>query len=58
MNEASIPAILSYFTAATENDSVWYKAWHSYAVMNFETVLFYKFQGMSDLFKKYVSVSS
>ena len=34
--------MLQYYAAATEHDSSWYKAWHSWAVMNFETVLFYK----------------
>merc|ERR1719357_2056716 len=42
LNEASIPTVLQYYTAATEHDSTWYKAWHAWAVMNFETVLFYK----------------
>eukprot|EP00092_Neocalanus_flemingeri_P019853 GFUD01021504.1.p1 GENE.GFUD01021504.1~~GFUD01021504.1.p1 ORF type:complete len:2235 (+),score=707.01 GFUD01021504.1:192-6707(+) len=42
LQEASIPTVLQYYTAATEHDSSWYKAWHAWAVMNFETVLFYK----------------
>ena len=42
LQEASIPTVLQYYAAATEHDSSWYKAWHSWAVMNFETVLFYK----------------
>ena len=37
--------MLQYYAAATEYDSSWYKAWHSLAVMNFETVLFYKLSG-------------
>ena len=42
LQEASIPTVLQYYSAATEHDSGWYKAWHAWAVMNFETVLFYK----------------
>ena len=42
LQETSIPTILNYYSAATEYDSSWYKAWHSWAVNNFETVLFYK----------------
>ena len=42
LQETSIPTVLQYYTAATEHDSTWYKAWHAWAVMNFETVLFYK----------------
>ncbi|KAF5285925.1 hypothetical protein FQA39_LY04386 [Lamprigera yunnana] len=42
IKEKSIPFILKSFHQATENDQLWYKAWHSWAYMNFETVLFYK----------------
>ena len=42
LQEANIPTVLGYYRQATEHDSSWYKAWHSWAVMNFETVLFYK----------------
>lgn len=41
-NENSIPTILQYYASATDHDTAWYKAWHSWAYMNFETVLFYK----------------
>eukprot|EP00095_Tigriopus_kingsejongensis_P005635 maker-scaffold420_size176246-snap-gene-0.24 protein:Tk05635 transcript:maker-scaffold420_size176246-snap-gene-0.24-mRNA-1 annotation:"target of rapamycin" len=44
ISDESIPTILQYFAAATEHDNTWYKAWHSFAVMNFETVLFFKHQ--------------
>lgn len=44
INEHSIPAVLQYYAAAKEHDTTWYKAWHSWAYMNFETVLFYKHQ--------------
>ncbi|XP_012282445.1 serine/threonine-protein kinase mTOR isoform X2 [Orussus abietinus] len=44
INEHSIPAVLSYYAAATEHDPTWYKAWHAFAYTNFETVLFYKHQ--------------
>uniref|UniRef100_T1ISC3 Serine/threonine-protein kinase TOR n=1 Tax=Strigamia maritima TaxID=126957 RepID=T1ISC3_STRMM len=42
INEASIPQILQWFSAATEKDKNWYKAWHALACVNFEAVLFYK----------------
>lgn len=44
INELSIPEILRNYAAATELSSDWYKAWHAWAYMNFETVLFYKHQ--------------
>ena len=44
LSDNSISAILQYYAAATENDPTWYKAWHAWAVMNFETVLHYKRQ--------------
>ncbi|KAJ8979409.1 hypothetical protein NQ317_015841 [Molorchus minor] len=42
VTENSIPQVLSSYKKATEYDPDWYKAWHSWAYMNFETVLFYK----------------
>ena len=47
VNENSIPAILQYYAAATEHDNSWYKAWHAWAVMNFETCLFFRHQQQS-----------
>uniref|UniRef100_A0A2H8U2W2 Serine/threonine-protein kinase TOR n=1 Tax=Melanaphis sacchari TaxID=742174 RepID=A0A2H8U2W2_9HEMI len=44
LTELSIPNILDNYFAATFHDPSWYKAWHSWAYMNFETVLFYKHQ--------------
>lgn len=44
LTELSIPDVLEYYAAATFHDPSWYKAWHSWAYMNFETVLFYKHQ--------------
>lgn len=44
LTELSIPDVLEYYGAATFHDPSWYKAWHSWAYMNFETVLFYKHQ--------------
>ena len=41
-NETTIPQILDYYKAATENDQTWYKAWHQWAFMNFEGVLYHK----------------
>lgn len=48
INEHSIPAVLSYYAAATEHDPTWYKAWHAFAYTNYESVLFYKHQQGSD----------
>ncbi|KAJ1521597.1 hypothetical protein ONE63_003248 [Megalurothrips usitatus] len=42
LSEHSIPAVLTYYQAAREHDPDWYKAWHAWAYVNFETVLFYK----------------
>lgn len=42
INEYTIPEVLEYFSAATEHDLNWYKAWHAWAVMNFEAVLHFK----------------
>ncbi|XP_071544223.1 serine/threonine-protein kinase mTOR [Panulirus ornatus] len=42
LNEDSINTILSYYTHAKETDETCYKAWHAYAYMNFEAILFYK----------------
>ncbi|XP_066601544.1 serine/threonine-protein kinase mTOR [Prorops nasuta] len=44
ITEQSIPAVLSYYSAATEHDPTWYKAWHAFAYTNYEAVLFYKHQ--------------
>ncbi|XP_064642053.1 serine/threonine-protein kinase mTOR-like isoform X1 [Lineus longissimus] len=44
VNETSIPEVLRYYSTATEHDRNWYKAWHSWAYMNYEAVLFYKQQ--------------
>jgi len=43
-SEASIPQIIQYYASATENDKNCYKAWHAWAYMNFEAVLYYKNQ--------------
>ena len=40
--EASIPRILRYYASATEHHRLWYRAWHAYAIMNYQAVLFYK----------------
>lgn len=44
LTDLSIPNVLEYYSAAKYYDPSWYKAWHSWAYMNFETVLFYKHQ--------------
>ena len=36
---SSIPPVLRYYSAATQHDPNWYKAWHAWACMNFEAVL-------------------
>ncbi|EAL66546.1 protein kinase, Atypical group [Dictyostelium discoideum AX4] len=45
LSEASIPHIISSFKAATECDPNWYKAWHSWALINFEVVSHYEQNG-------------
>lgn len=42
INDRSIPQILNDYAAATQLAPDWYKAWHAWAYMNFETVLLYK----------------
>ena len=42
LSEAAIPRILSLFKAASEHDPNWYKAWHSWALANFEVLAFYE----------------
>ncbi|KAG5884747.1 hypothetical protein JTB14_029228 [Gonioctena quinquepunctata] len=42
LTEASIPRVLNCYQQATEYDKDWHQAWHAWAHMNFETVLFYK----------------
>ncbi|KAG9481906.1 hypothetical protein GDO78_010897 [Eleutherodactylus coqui] len=42
INENTIVTVLEYYSAATEHDHNWYKAWHAWAVMNFEAVLHFK----------------
>ncbi|PWA15650.1 hypothetical protein CCH79_00020178, partial [Gambusia affinis] len=44
INESTIPKVLQYYSSSTEHDRNWYKAWHAWAVMNFEAVLHYKHQ--------------
>ncbi|ESO95689.1 hypothetical protein LOTGIDRAFT_214800 [Lottia gigantea] len=42
IKEESIPQILEHYHLATQNDKNWYKAWHAWALMNYECVLYYK----------------
>lgn len=44
INESTIPNVLQCYEEATVYDTNWYKAWHAYAVMNFEACLFYRHQ--------------
>lgn len=49
ITEESISTVLQCYAMATDHDPSWYKAWHSWAYMNFETVLFYKHQNESNI---------
>lgn len=40
--------MLQRYQQATDLDQNWYKAWHAWAYMNFETVLFYKNETVSN----------
>lgn len=40
-----IPQMLDYFSAATKYDRNWYKAWHSWALANFEVISHYEMKG-------------
>ncbi|XP_078478709.1 serine/threonine-protein kinase mTOR-like [Lampetra planeri] len=47
INESTIPQVLQYYSHSTALDHTWYKAWHAWAVMNFEAVLHFKHQGLA-----------
>ncbi|KYQ91695.1 protein kinase [Tieghemostelium lacteum] len=47
LNETTIPHIISSFRSATECDTNWYKAWHSWALINFQVVSHYEQNGGS-----------
>jgi len=47
-SEATIATILSSFKAATEYDDEWYRAWHAWALANFEAVSQYQKLGLTD----------
>lgn len=49
VTEQSIPSVLKCYSQATEYDPFWYKAWHAWAYMNFESVLFYKNQSEQNI---------
>lgn len=42
MTSTIIATVLDYFQKATEYDRSWYKAWHSWAFMNFQALLEHK----------------
>ncbi|KAI9327967.1 armadillo-type protein [Obelidium mucronatum] len=42
LSDAVIPEILESFRAATHCDKTWYKAWHSWALANFEALSYYE----------------
>eukprot|EP00026_Physarum_polycephalum_P000091 Phypoly_transcript_00091.p1 GENE.Phypoly_transcript_00091~~Phypoly_transcript_00091.p1 ORF type:complete len:2307 (+),score=451.47 Phypoly_transcript_00091:133-7053(+) len=41
LDEVSIPQIMSSFRSATECDTNWYKAWHAWALINYQVVAYY-----------------
>jgi len=47
INETSIPQVIEYYSEATKHDKTWYKAWHLFAYLNYEAVLFYKQQRLT-----------
>ncbi|KAK7093536.1 serine/threonine-protein kinase mTOR-like isoform X2 [Littorina saxatilis] len=49
ITDNSIPTVLEYYHLATQYDRNLYKAWHAWALMNYEAVLFYKEQGAPTL---------
>lgn len=44
LNESVLANVLQCYEEATVYDGSWYKAWHAWAVMNFEACLFYRHQ--------------
>lgn len=42
INSTSIRSVLKCYEKATEFDKDWYKAWHAWAYINFETVILYR----------------
>jgi len=44
LNESTIPQVIDNYASATMYDHNWYKAWHAFAYLNYEAVLFYKNQ--------------
>ena len=44
LNESVLANVLQCYEEATVYDGNWYKAWHAWAVMNFEACLFYRHQ--------------
>lgn len=42
LTSATIGTVLQFFQKATEYDRSWYKAWHSWAYMNFQALLEHK----------------
>jgi len=39
--------VIEYYAEATKHDNTWYKAWHLFAYLNYEAVLFYKQQRLT-----------
>eukprot|EP01132_Coremiostelium_polycephalum_P002833 gene2833-3519_t len=47
LSDPNVPSIINSFKKATECDPNWYKAWHSWALINFEVVSHYEQNGGS-----------
>lgn len=50
----SIPMILNYFQAAIKYDGNWYKAWHNWAMANYEAVMYCERTGSTSRIHSYV----
>eukprot|EP01114_Cavostelium_apophysatum_P008932 TRINITY_DN21_c0_g2_i1.p1 TRINITY_DN21_c0_g2~~TRINITY_DN21_c0_g2_i1.p1 ORF type:complete len:2332 (-),score=773.36 TRINITY_DN21_c0_g2_i1:268-7263(-) len=42
IDEANIPSIINSYSAAIKYDGNWYKAWHAWALANYEAISFYE----------------
>eukprot|EP01094_Clydonella_sp_ATCC50884_P002485 TRINITY_DN1189_c0_g1_i1.p1 TRINITY_DN1189_c0_g1~~TRINITY_DN1189_c0_g1_i1.p1 ORF type:complete len:2421 (+),score=972.86 TRINITY_DN1189_c0_g1_i1:126-7265(+) len=42
LDERSVPRILSSYRGAIQKDATWYKAWHAWALINFEALSFFE----------------
>jgi FKBP12-rapamycin complex-associated protein len=56
LSESTIPHILASFKAATEYDHTWYKAWHAWALSNFEVITHYQKVSGSGIVSSYNTI--